>query len=292
MDHASHFYHCATKGFQRSILFADANEFIAGMNRIAICSARACKAFPVIVIAFCLMDNHVHFILHGTRENCLRWMALFHRLTMVWQGHHRNGNPVSEPWEYDAWQIFGEEDLKEKIAYVLRNPMLAGQACLPTNYRWSSGPLVFGGEPVAKGRPIGSMSGYECRKAFDTRIALPGEWLMMPDGLIWPGCYTNYQHVERLFGSPAGFMFAMNQKVEAKVNQELLKGQLSLPDQDIRSMAMEMAKKQYDTEKLETLDLEQRIVLSGQLVKKPGVNLKQIARVIGIDYGELKRLFS
>lgn len=292
MDNASHYFHCATKGFKRSILFANVREFIAGMNRIAVCVARAGREFPVIVIAFCLMDNHVHFILYGTRENCLRWMALYHRLTMVWQGHHRDGNPVSEPWEYDAWQICDEEDLKEKVAYVLRNPMAAGQAWVPTNYPWSSGPLAFGGEPLTKGRPVGSLSSFEFRKIFETRISLPGDWMLMPNGLIWPGCYTQYQQVERLFARPANYLFSLNQKVEAKVNQELLSGQLSLPDADVRLMAAEMARRQYGGETLEVLDLEQRIVLCGQLLRKPGVHMKQVARVIGISFEELKRLFT
>ena len=47
-----HYYHCATKGFDHSILFADTREFIAGMNRIGICQARL-QEEKVIVIAFC-----------------------------------------------------------------------------------------------------------------------------------------------------------------------------------------------------------------------------------------------
>ena len=96
-----HYFHCATKGFDHSILFADVREFVAGMNRIGIYQAHL---KDVIVIAFCLMDNHVHFILYGTREDCLKWMAMYHRLTMIWQSKHREGNPIDEEWEYDAWR--------------------------------------------------------------------------------------------------------------------------------------------------------------------------------------------
>ncbi len=41
MKDKAHYYHCATKGFEHSILFSDPREFIAAMNRIAICVARA-----------------------------------------------------------------------------------------------------------------------------------------------------------------------------------------------------------------------------------------------------------
>ena len=291
MESTPHYYHCATKGFKHSILFASVREFIAGMNRVAFCQARASLEFPVIVIAFCLMDNHVHFILYGRREDVLKWMALYHRLSMTWQKKHRDGSPVSETWEYDAWRIKDNDDLKEKIAYVFRNPMAAGQAVVPTNYRWSSAGLVFAVGPNVTGRPVREMSSYEFRKVFETRISLPGDWILMPDGLIWPGCYTQYQKVERLFGQPSSFLFSLNQRIEAKVNQEMESSSLSLPDYDITRMAEKAAMDQYGSPVIETLDMSQRIVLCGQLVKRPGVNLKQLARVFSIPPYELRRIF-
>jgi len=291
MESKPHYYHCATKGFKHSILYASVREFVAGMNRIAFCQARSGREFPVIVVAFCLMDNHVHFILYGRREDVLKWMALYHKLTMIWQTKHRDGSPVSEAWEYDAWRIVDKEDLKEKIAYVLRNPMAAGQAVVPTNYRWSSAGLVFSAGPDVTGTPVREMSSYHFRKIFETRIELPDDWMLMPDGLIWPGCYTQFQQVENLFGQPSAFLFALNQRVEAKVNQEMAEHSVSLPDYDITRMAQEAAKEQYGSPEIETLDLSQRIVLCGLLVKRPGVNLKQLARIFNIPPDDLRRIF-
>ena len=291
MESKPHYYHCATKGFKHSILFASVREFIAGMNRIAFCQARFSLESPVIVIAFCLMDNHVHFILYGKREDVLKWMALYHRLTMTWQKKHRDGSPITETWEYDAWQIMGNEDLKEKIAYVFRNPMAAGQAVVPTNYRWSSAGLVFAAGPTASGKAIREMSSYEFRNVFQTRIELPNDWILMPDGMIWPGCYTQYQQVEQLFGQPSNFLFSLNQRIEAKVNQEMDTHSLSLPDYDITRMALKAASDQYGSSEIETLDKSQRIVLCSALVRRPGVNLKQLARVFNIHPEELKRIF-
>ncbi len=135
------------------------------------------------------------------------------------------------------------------------------------------------------------MSSYECRKEFQTRIDLPGDWILMPDGLIWPGCYTQYQQVERLFGQPSFFLFALNQRIEAKVNQEMGTRNLSLPDYDIARMAQKAASEQYGSTEIETLDKSQRIVLCSELVRRPGVSLKQLARVFSIPPDELKRIF-
>ena len=146
-----HYYHCATKGFDHSVLFADTREFIAGMNRIGICLATLQETAKIIVIAFCLMDNHIHFILYGTREDCNKWMSLYHRLTMIWQKKHRDSDSVDELWEYDAWQIMDQEDLKEKIAYVFRNPT---DGVPPHLYFRITQPRLKAGEKSAKCPPM------------------------------------------------------------------------------------------------------------------------------------------
>lgn len=77
-----HFYHFATKGLEDDILFGSVEGFIAGMNRIALCLCRLGKEHLVIVICFCLMDNHVHFILYGTEEDCILFMENYKQGTI------------------------------------------------------------------------------------------------------------------------------------------------------------------------------------------------------------------
>lgn len=286
-----HYFHCATKGFDHSIMFADVREYIAGMNRIGICRVHL---KTVVIIAFCLMDNHIHLIFHGTREACLKWMALYHRLTMIWQNRHREGNPIDEEWEYDAWQIYDLEDLKEKIAYVFRNPTVARMGYTPCGYRWSSAPLVFADNSaqMTGGRLTGTLSIYESRKLFETRTLLPDDWTVLPDNMIWPGCYTDSKQVEKLFGHPRAFLYALNQNVEAGVNQQIYRETISLPDADIINQARDISRSRFSTDRLDSLDIPSRIQLCQALKKQSGVSLKQLARVVRIPLAELKRIFS
>ena len=292
MNPIPHYYHCATKGFDHSILFADIREFIAGMNRIGICQTRL-QEEKLIVIAFCLMDNHVHFIFYGTREACLKWMALYHRLTMIWQSKHRESAPVDEDWDCDAWQIYDSEDLKEKIAYVLRNPTVARMGFVPGGYRWSSAALVFADTSVqtAGARKIGSLSIYESRKLFETRAILPEDWIVLPDNMIWPGCYTDFNRVEKLYGHPRAFLFSLNQNVESDINQEMYRGNLSLPDADVIQMAREQSVKLFRTDVISSLDLTSRIQLCKVVKKQSGTSLKQLARIVQVPFSELKKIF-
>lgn len=290
MDPQSHYYHCASKGFDHSILFADTREFVAGMNRIAICRANMPK---VLVLVFCLMDNHVHFILYGTKEDCLKWMALYQKLTMMWQHNHREGNPVDEIWNNDAWLIHDEEDLKQKIVYVFRNPTVARMGFKPDGYRWSSARLVFSDVSAipATGRKVGMMSSYEKRNCFETRIELPEDWVLLPDGLIWPGDYTETKRVEKLFVHPKNYMFYLNQNVETEINHEMYKGDLSLPDQDVVRIAQEISANRFGTNDLALLELQQRIQLCKSVKKRTGATLKQLARIVHLPLADLRKIF-
>lgn len=246
-----------------------------------------------MVVAFCLMDNHIHLILYGSREACLRWMALYHKLTMMWQRSHRETSPIDEPWEYDAWQVYDEEDLRQKITYVFRNPMIARMGFTPQGYRWSSARLVFSdyGEVPEGTRRIGTLSSYELRKAFDSKIGLPEEWLLMQDGLIWPGSYTDFKRVERLFGHPRNYLFYLNQNVETEINQQMYGETISLPDQDVIRLAREFSQKQFGVDDIARLNIQDRIRLCRSVKKETRASLKQLARIIHLPLGDLKKIF-
>lgn len=290
MDSQSHYYHCASKGFDHCVLFSNSREFIAGMNRIAFCRA----SIPgVLVLAFCLMDNHVHFIMYGMKDDCLRWMSLYQKLTMMWQRNHRDGALVDEPWNNAAWQIYDEEDLKRKIVYVLRNPTVARIGFVPDGYRWSSAGLVFAdvSDIPETGKKVGTMSSYEKRNIFETHIELPEDWELLPSGLVWPGNYTETKRVEKLFGHPKNYMFYLNQNVETDINHEMYNGELSLPDQDIIGIARDISASRFGTNDLALLDLQHRIQLCKIVKKRTGASLKQLARIVHLPLADLKKIF-
>jgi REP element-mobilizing transposase RayT len=61
------YYHLFSDGFRTDVLFEDVKAFVAGMNIVALCYLK-CEAR---ILAFVLMDNHVHFILYGEEQECI-----------------------------------------------------------------------------------------------------------------------------------------------------------------------------------------------------------------------------
>ncbi len=284
------YYHFSSKGLESEVLFASEQEFIAGMNRIGVCWILcAIEDRKVTIVAFCLMDNHWHFILYGTLSDCYRFVRRYKKLTSMWITEHR-GTPLLEKQDIGHW-IISREKIADKIAYVLRNPVAAGMGLQPAAYRWSSASLMFSGNstPVFGRRDTQFLAMKEKRRIAYTRQILPNNWIVGPDNLIWPGNYVEYKHAEQVFGSLGKFMFALNNSnVDKETELEMMDGSVSLPDGEVRIKAIELCEKHFFKKTIEDCSALERIAVARLLKKEFDCRTKQLARVLHLNLGELK----
>ena len=286
MNSSRHYFHCASKGLEDDVLFASRAQFIAGMNRVGLCSLTVRE---IIIFAFVLMDNHVHFILYGTEEDCRRFMAQYKRLTCIYSVN--SDGKRQEDFEYDCWLIPNKEKLMEKICYVLRNPFVAGMKVLPTNYLWGSGPLMFTLERPQQFRPLGDTSEYARRKLFGTKKDIPSDWLVNDEGLIWPGSYTDVNRAESVFGSASRFMYELGRKNEDLINQEMYGGTISLRDSDLIPVLERIAGNVFGDGSLDCLTVDERLELIREARKAGNTDIKQLGRILHIKYQDLKQIW-
>lgn len=52
------YYHVYTKGLEDDVIFQDRQDFIVGMNQVAVSVFKT----GIIMLAFVLMSNHFHFV--------------------------------------------------------------------------------------------------------------------------------------------------------------------------------------------------------------------------------------
>ena len=287
------YYHFCNEGLKNEVLFLNPAEFISGMNRVAL-SLLSClnEGRDIQVICFCLMDNHVHFILFGEKVDCMVFCDKYRFLTSIWIGRHREER-LREPMKFDGWPIFSRDKLKEKIAYVLRNPVAAGLNVTPWGYRWSTGRLLFNDnsdlEPYLK--RIGDMSAREIARRFFTRMTIPASWKMLPDGIIWPGCYVRSDIAHSQFQSVGDYQFYLNDsRIDKITNEEMMKGGLSIPDGEVLSRANTLAAELMGKEKLSECTAAERIAIARILKKEKGCNHKQLARITRLALEDISKL--
>ncbi|MEO5574719.1 MAG: transposase [Gaiellaceae bacterium] len=100
------------------------------------------------VLAYCLMPNHLHFVVDATVEQLSLAMYRFNGLyaqrfnrTHGYRGHLFQGRFHAKP-------IVDEAHLPGSIRYVLLNPVRAGLCSRPEHWRWSSYRACAGLEPA------------------------------------------------------------------------------------------------------------------------------------------------
>jgi putative transposase len=145
-------YHVTVRGNNRRDLFRDDRD----RERVLAKLAELREEFGIRLYVFCLMTNHVHFVLETPKANLGRFM---HKLqtayTIYFNKRHRESGHVTQG-RYKAILVQGDEYLLKLARYVHLNPVfVAGTSQLPLReriailraYRWSSYPHYAGKQP-------------------------------------------------------------------------------------------------------------------------------------------------
>lgn len=270
-------------------MFNSFQEFQAGMNRIAVCIALCIQnGRNIKILAFCLMDNHFHFILYGEEADCDLFVATYKKLTAMWVTKYR-GAKLSESIDIGHWFV-SPQKLGEKIVYVLRNPVAAGLRVTPQGYRWSSAQLMFSDWKPLAGKTISEMGLREMRRMLNSNVILPQEWIISEDQ-IWAGSYVDVPMAERAFRSVGSFMFDLNNSnIDKETNEEMMADSYSLPDSEIRIKAVEHSIAYYRKDRISLCSPGERLAIARILHKDLGCNAKQLARVLHLNPEELNLL--
>lgn len=285
------FFHLFSDGFRTDALFEDMQAFVSGMNIVALCYLKC----NVKILAFCLMDNHWHFILYGSLEECIRFRdKLVHKYS-IWYTYRYNGR-LAEVIDCELKLMENERYILSSIAYVMRNSIAAGFCLCSDDYPWSSGGLYFRDPEKLKTwsgsmQLISDMSTRERNRKMQTQMEIPADWRVTPEGYIWPGNYIDYKKVESLFRTAKSFTYFMGQGKEEEINRSLgLEKCVGLPDLELREKAILHCLRMFDTTNMRRLDASQRINLGKVLRKEYKCSAKQIARIIHLDPKYIKEL--
>lgn len=286
-------WHFSTDGNAVDALFYDEADFIAGMNRIFV----VVQSYNVVILAFSLMDTHVHFLLYGLFEDCNRFMHDYvHRTSWYISVRHGESHklehvPIThQPVDNDFY-------LKTVICYIVKNAPVGGIPFMGWDYPWSSGPLYF--RKAGQWSSPAWLGGMETsarmglvrrRECLHTRYPSMEDVRMVGD-LVFPGEYVAYSIVERIFKTCKSFNFFMcitkEEDVDARGGTI---SHLSIPMQEMRQHKNDVCREMFGMNSVKKLNTQQRLRLARTLRKRYNSSIKQIARLCGLVYGEVKDL--
>jgi REP element-mobilizing transposase RayT len=97
------------------------------------------------VLAYCLMENHVHLLIQTPEPNLGSGMQRLHSAyaQLSNERHGRSGHLFQG--RYGSVPVQTDEQLWTVARYIALNPVEAGLCSAPTDWRWSSHEAILGG---------------------------------------------------------------------------------------------------------------------------------------------------
>ena len=270
------YFHVSSHGLERNDIFKSKEDFIQGMNDVALCVL----GYDVIILAFCLMSNHFHFVLYGLADECSRFAEEYKRRCAMRMRKMTGEVKGLKEVRLQIDTVDNMEYLENAIAYVLRNPIAAGIFAMPYHYLWSSISVYFRNGEHQGGYRLNELGIRKRQRILRSHQAVPDSYMVDAQGMILPSCYVNAEMVEKIFRHPSRLMMSLAKKVENDVEVHFgIAKQITVTDQELLTQMNELIGLEFGKNSILQLSMEERLKLSLLLKRNFGAGVKQIARV-------------
>ena len=282
-------YLLSTEHLENGLWFRDEEDFKVAMNYVAI---EAALHPEVIVLAFVLMSNHVHFVIKGVRKETKAFVECFKKRYSMYYRRKYGVKEFLRGNTLDIREIPYDNEAPEKaIAYVVMNSVAAGICAHPSQYPWGTGALYFN-RNVKDGVALKDLSARACKRLLHTDCdIIPGEWFITSAGYIHPSEFVDVQGVETIFRSPKRMNFFLNSSSKAKRRMEWADENLpAFKDQTILAALPDLCRSLFQKDSFSLLSEEEQTEFARQIRFRFSADATQIARVCGISYSQAAKL--
>lgn len=130
-------YHVLNRANGRMAIFKKPRDYQAFQEILE----QAKQKYPMRILAFCLMPNHWHLVLHPNEDGQLapfmRWVTLTH--TQRWHAHYKSvGYGHLYQGRYKSFPVQEDEHFLQLVRYVERNAKRAALVKKAQDWQWSS----------------------------------------------------------------------------------------------------------------------------------------------------------
>lgn len=274
-----------TDHLERALLFRDREDFVQGVNTIALAMLR----FPVSVLCYVLMDNHVHLLLCGRFEACQAFFAwVLHRLAWVLENKY-GVSGLLRIRASDVQPVTDRDMLLNEVCYLLRNGYKA-RIDSPCSYPWAPFECYFNPYlPLLHGTP---MPGARLvKRMFGTHVRIPSDW-EHDEGRILNRCFVDYRTVEQKIGGSLDLFDRLRRfDLESVVEQAHgIEEKLTFTDAQMQEKVRAICRNELHVDSFHQLERKDLLWLARTLARRFASSKKQIARLLGIDPSVLDRL--
>lgn len=281
------YWHASTEHLVQGLLFQNEDDYKVGMNCVAVTSI----TLSIDVLAFILMSNHMHFILHCSESGVLEFVTRLKKQYSLYYFNKYGVNKILKDNKVYTQQLSArDESLERAIAYVQMNCVAANICSDSSKYRWGTGNCFFNTDSI-KGKKIGEMSKRSITRITHSSIELPPNFIVSEEGYIYPSSFVKTSLVESIFKTPRrmNYFLAKSSKAQKIINRENISSP-TFRDTSISPGVKDLCNSLFQKENISDLNNEQLIEIVRQLQYRYSAGANQIARVTGVPYSYVSKL--
>ncbi|MBR4734642.1 MAG: hypothetical protein IK052_00985 [Bacteroidales bacterium] len=251
-----------------------------------------CIKFGITIYAFTLMPNHIHIILQGDGEACLKAFDLLVRklsARLVKDGY----SPLPPDYWFNLERIDSEEKMRTEIIYVLRNCLEKGLGVVG-GYLWSSAWLYHSNvASLLNCTPVQDVSKRRLGQLLMGHDTLPDHWLLHPVLGLSPESFVDTSMVLRLFPEPKDLQTALVKDYELFFQIARRLGELQeFNKSEISEIVSLTLQKRFSGKDLRQLTDEEKGRLAIILNRDFGLNSYQISTAVYIREKTVRQLLA
>ena len=283
------YWHIYTDGTKMQNIFCCEEDFRTGMWTLA---ASLHLRKEVRALTFELMTNHVHLIIAGQRENCIKAFDLFStRLKMAFPKRQRTID-----WSQFKMNILPIESLqalRNEIIYTNRNAFVANPSYTPDSYPWGGGCAYF--NPWLKHlvtSPLGRLPILTQRTLLHTRDISPFTDLREINSLPFIPSFCDIKLGESMFRDARSYFNSLTRNAEAFSQiASRLKDTIFLTDEELYSVICSHISKEYSIKSPSQLSAQQKIDTARHMHFGYNASNQQLRRMLRLDLSILEEVF-
>lgn len=278
-------YHFSSSHQETRRIFRSDKDFIFGVNTLAL----LLPGSRVKIIAYCLMDNHIHLLLCGTYKDCLEYYDKVTLRIAQMLGKTYGISGVFRRDDLDVVAVTSESQLKSEICYIHRNPYKARMAS-PETYRWSSADVYFSNR-IQHGSKVSGLGAAEIKRLFRTHSKVPGTY-EFEDGRILNSSFVFYKStVEKFSGSVEYFDLLRRHSLEAEVEEAHgIHESVVFSDSELTERIKAICINEFHRESISMLDRKELLRMARLISYRYGAGRAQLARILGVGKDVLERI--
>ncbi len=137
-------YHIILRSVNQHIIFEDDSDYLKFLFVLSDCV----KKYDSQIYAYCLMDNHIHLLLHSSPDDLPSFFQSLGTRFVRWYNnkYSRSGHLFQE--RFYSVSIENDNAFLSALVYIHNNPVKANICRYPSEYRWSSFNAYYGAKDL------------------------------------------------------------------------------------------------------------------------------------------------